>query len=197
MHGRILRSLSGACLLLFVSAVARAASPAPLSVVPHVDLQRYEGRWYEIARLPNFFQKQCVGDVTADYSLTPDGKVGVVNSCRLKDGERESVDGVARRARPDGPAAKLEVSFVPRALRWLPFTWGDYWIIALGPDYSWSLVGTPDREYLWVLSRSPTMDDATYDAILATAARQGFDTTAVSRTRQTVRADRTGSGPPP
>ncbi len=155
-----------------------------LRVVPSVDLARYAGRWYEIARLPNRFQRSCAGEVTANYTLRDDGKVTVVNECRRQNGNTIRAEGLARPTRHNS-TAKLEVRFAPSFLSFLPLVWGDYWIVDLASNYSYAVVGTPDRRYFWILSRTPQMDDATYQGIVSRAAAQNFDTSRVVRTRQT------------
>jgi apolipoprotein D and lipocalin family protein len=152
-----------------------------------VDLARYAGRWYEIARLPNRFQDQCAGDVVATYTLRPDGRVTVVNECRKKDGRTTRAEGIARLADEKGPASRLKVRFAPAALSFLPFVWGDYWILELDHDYRHAAVGDPARKYLWILSRSPKMDAATYDSLAAAAGRLGFDTARLVATPQSAR----------
>jgi apolipoprotein D and lipocalin family protein len=152
-----------------------------------VDLARYAGRWYEIARLPNRFQDQCAGDVAATYTLRPDGRVTVVNECRRKDGRTARAEGVARRADEKGPSSRLKVRFAPAVLSFLPFVWGDYWILELDRDYRHAVVGDPTRKYLWILSRSPEMDTATYESLAAAAGRLGFDTKRLARTPQSAR----------
>jgi len=162
-----------------LAALAACSSPPanrdaakPLSVESSVDIDRYLGRWYEIARLPNGFEKGCEG-VTADYSLLPDGKIKVVNSCRkgAPDGKLKVANGRARIA-DETTNAKLEVSFFG------PF-WGDYWILWLPEDYSMSLVGEPSGRYLWILSRTPTISDDVKEAALNRLQRFGYDTTAL------------------
>src|SRR5512140_3247330 len=131
----------------------------PLETVAHVDLSRYVGTWYEIANFPQSFQRGCTA-TTATYTLRPDGDIDVLNRCRKGslEGEEKAASGRARVV--DGSTnAKLEVSF------FRPF-WGDYWIIDLAEDYSYAVVGHPGRDYLWILSRTPAMADATYQAIL-------------------------------
>ena len=157
---------------------------APLPTQDWVDLARYAGRWYEIARLPNRFQEQCAGDVAATYTLRPDGRVSVVNECRGRDGKSRRAEGVARPADEKGPASRLKVRFAPPWLSFLPLVWGDYWIVGLDPDYRYAVVGDPSRKYLWVLSRSPTMDAATYELLRASAGRLGFDTARLVLTPQ-------------
>ena len=158
-----------AAVMLVGWAPARAAAPLP--VVPRLDLDRYAGTWHEIARYPNFFERMCARDVTAKYTPNADGTISVVNACRKEDGAMQSVEGIARVAAP----AKLEVRFAPAWLGWLPFVWGDYWVIDLAPDYSYAVVGEPSREYLWVLARDPRMDDATYARIAGSLANFGYD----------------------
>ena len=104
----------------------------PLDVVPSVDLQRYAGTWYEIARLANKFQRQCESDVTATYSLLEDGDIQVVNRCRREGGEVSEVTGRAKLASEDKSNAKIKVLFAPAFLSFLPFVWADYWIIESG-----------------------------------------------------------------
>ncbi|HUU82821.1 MAG TPA: lipocalin family protein [Phycisphaerae bacterium] len=129
-----------------------------LQVVDYVDLDRYLGKWYEIARYPNDFEQNCVG-VTADYSLRNDGQIRVVNTCRNPDGgTKKRIEGTAR-VDDRSSNAKLKVSFF-----W-PFS-GAYWIIDLDPDYRYAVVGEPGRKFFWILSRTPTMDDETLDGIL-------------------------------
>lgn len=183
-------TLASLALTLAMALPAGAAEPAAaqsaLPVVAHLDLQRYSGRWYEVARLPNFFQKKCVGDVSADYSPLPSGQVSVVNRCRTADGSVTQSDGIARKVAPrPGEAAdvgRLEVRFAPAWLGWLPLVWGDYWVIDIADDYSTALVGTPNRDYLWLLSRKPTLANEEVERWLAKAAALGFDTQAVERT---------------
>ncbi len=166
--------------------LAGAEQPRALVVVPSVELTRYTGKWYEIARLPNRFQKNCVSDVTAVYSLLADNQMKVVNGCRQKNGQTEQAEGQARVTNKRGPNSKLEVRFAPAWLSWLSAVWGDYWIIALATDYSYSVVGTPDRKYLWILARTPHLDEAIYQRILQQTATQGF---AVAQLVQTSQAN--------
>ena len=157
---------------------------APLQVVAPVDLTRYAGLWYEQARLPNRFEKDCAAPVTAHYTPMPDGTVQVRNSCTLADGRIEEAEGVARVVPVAGQpgAGRLKVRFAPSWLGWLPFAWGDYWILKLDREYQVALVGTPDREYLWLLSRAPQLDEATISAELEYARTLGFAVDRVVRT---------------
>lgn len=162
-----------------------AAAPPPTQ--DWVDLERYAGRWYEIARLPNRFQEKCAGDVAATYTLRADGRVRVVNECRRTDGSTTRAEGVARRAEASGPASRLKVRFAPAVLSFLPFVWGDYWILELDRGYRHALVGDPARKYLWILGRDPAMDAETYQGLAAAAARLGYDTSRLVRTPQSAR----------
>jgi apolipoprotein D and lipocalin family protein len=149
----------------------------PLETVAHVDLSRYAGTWFEIASFPQRFQRGCTG-TTATYTPRAGGEVEVVNRCRKDslDGEEKSVRGRARVV-DRTTNAKLEVSF------FRPF-WGDYWIVDLADDYSFAVVGHPGRDYLWILSRTATMPDATYEQILARLRTKGYETSRLARTLQ-------------
>ncbi len=155
-----------------------------LEVVPTVDLNKYAGVWYEIARLPNGFQKQCAGDVTATYTLLDNGRIKVVNRCRKENGEIEEAEGEAKLSGDDAPKSKLKVRFAPAFLSFLPFVWGDYWIIALAPDYSYAVIGEPARKYLWVLSRTPVMNESALNTLLDQIKAKGYDLTGLVRTIQ-------------
>ena len=156
--------------LLLVTSVASAAEP--LMTVGNVDLARYAGRWFEIAKYPNRFQKQCLAETTATYALRDDGNVSVVNRFRTVNGVDEA-NGVARPV--DGRTDRLEVSFLPAALRWLPIGWGSYWIIELAPDYRYVVIGEPSRDYLWVLSRTPALSEDDRRSIEARLPAHGYD----------------------
>ena len=170
--------------LLFAGSLcAQVNSHEPLTAVPEVDLSRYMGIWYEIARLPNKFQDHCTGDVTATYSLLDDGDIKVINSCRRSDGGMSVVEGRAKRAGDDEPDSKLKVRFAPAILSFLPFVWGDYWIILLAPDYSHAVIGEPDRKYLWILARTPSIDDAALENLLDQIRLKGYDLTGLLRTK--------------
>jgi apolipoprotein D and lipocalin family protein len=173
--------------MMLARALLTTLAAAPLPTQDWVDLERYAGRWYEIARLPNRFQDRCAGDVAATYTLRPDGRVTVVNECRTPDGRTTRAEGVARRADDKGPASRLKVRFAPAALSFLPFVWGDYWILALDRDYRYAVVGGPSRKYLWILSRSPELDAAVFESAVDAAGRLGFATARLVRTPQSVR----------
>jgi apolipoprotein D and lipocalin family protein len=173
--------------MILPGALLMTIAAAPLPTQDWVDLARYAGRWHEIARLPNRFQEQCAGDVVASYTLRPDGRVTVVNECRKKDGTVTRAEGVARRAEAKGPASRLKVRFAPAFLSFLPFVWGDYWIVELDGDYRYAVVGDPSRKYLWILSRRPVMDEGTYASLAERALGLGFDTSRLLRTPQSSR----------
>jgi apolipoprotein D and lipocalin family protein len=144
----------------------------PLEVVPHVDLKKYLGKWYEIAHLPARFQDGCM-DTTATYTLSDDGSISVLNECRRR-GKVKRAKGKAKVADTTS-GAKLKVTFF-----W-PF-YGDYWIINLGTDYEYAVVGTPNRKYLWILSRTPQMDDSLFSQLIDSVRSKGFDVTKLIKT---------------
>jgi apolipoprotein D and lipocalin family protein len=157
------------CFLLSMTVFAQKNLP---QTVQKVDLNKYAGLWYEIAKIPNRFQKHCVSGTTAEYRLKDDGKIEVINSCIDEDGQIDKADGIARIV-DSKSNAKLEVSFFS-ILGWRPF-WGDYWIIGLDEDYKWVVVGTPDRKYGWVLSRTPQLDQETMNLVYQILIDQGYD----------------------
>lgn len=152
-------------------------SESTVTTVAGVDFTRYAGKWYEIARFPNRFQRSCDRDVSATYTVRPDGKISVVNQCRTAGGSAKRATGSAQPASAKGPNSKLKVTFF-----W-PFS-GDYWILDLDPDYRWAIVGDPDRKYLWFLSRTPSISEELYRDLAARAARQGFNVARLVRTKQ-------------
>jgi len=162
-----------------------AQASGPVQTVPAVDLNRYLGDWYEIARFPNRFQRNCAGDVRASYARRDDGRIDVVNRCRAAEGEAIEARGVARVV-DTHTSAKLKVRFAPAALSFLPFVWGDYWILGLADDYSWATVGSPDRKYLWILARTPAIDAERFSAALDAARANGFDVERLAKTAQTM-----------
>lgn len=144
-----------------------------VTAVPHLDLDRYLGRWYEICRLPMKYEDEAATDITATYSFNDNGKVRVDNRCFNAEGE--PVQALGEATPVDDANSKLKVSFLPKALRWIPFTEGDYWVMKIDSAYQVSLVGTPDRKFLWILARSPDLSRPTWDDYLEEARRQGFD----------------------
>jgi apolipoprotein D and lipocalin family protein len=165
-----------------VLAADRGTAP-PLVPIRALDVPRYMGAWYEIAKYPNRFQKDCAGFTSAHYSLQPDKTVQVINRCRRADG---AIDEALGSARQQGGAnsPKLQVRFAPGWLSFLPMVWGDYWVIDLDPDYQLAAVSEPKREYLWILSRTPTVPPHAYADLLARLERQGFDPARLEMTRQ-------------
>ncbi|MDT7837303.1 lipocalin family protein [Aquabacterium sp. OR-4] len=160
--------------------VAPAVAPGALQPMAALDLPRYMGRWHELARYPNRFQRQCTGATTADYALLADGGVQVSNRCGLADGGTEQATGRARAVGPAG-TARLQVRFAPAWLAWLPQVWGDYWVVDLDADYRVAIVSEPQREYLWVLSRTPQLDEAGWQRITARLLALGFDPARLQR----------------
>jgi len=164
--------------LVGVFCVVRAAfGEVPLESVPKVDLSRYTGRWYEIARYSNRFERKCDSNVTATYTLRSDGKISVVNTCTTREGKLTESSGWAKVV-DQKTDSKLKVTFF-----W-PF-FGDYWIIDLSPNYEYAVVGEPSRKYLWILSRTAKMDDRLYAEITGRLAAKGYDATKLERGRQT------------
>ena len=143
-----------------------------LEVVPHVELEKYLGKWYEIAHLPARFQDGCT-DTTATYTLSDDGSISVLNECQ-RNGKVKQAKGKAKVVDKDS-GAKLKVTFF-----WPLY--GDYWIINLGKDYDYAVVGTPNRKYLWILSRTPRMDDKLFSQLLVFVKSQGFDVSNLIKT---------------
>ena len=143
-----------------------------LEVVPHVELEKYLGKWYEIAHLPARFQEGC-SDTTATYTLSKDGSISVLNEC-MKNGKVKKAKGKAKVV-DKSSGAKLKVTF------FRPF-YGDYWIIKLGNDYDYAVVGTPNRKYLWILSRTPQMDDNLFSQLIEFVKLKGFNVENLIRT---------------
>jgi apolipoprotein D and lipocalin family protein len=165
--------------LITIAACSGRGGDRPLEVVPSVDLNRYAGKWYEVARLPNRFERDCARDVTATYTLRPDGKITVLNECRKENGQLKSAKGTAKLADKNGPNTKLRVTFF-----W-PF-YGDYWIIDLDPEYRWAVVGEPGREFFWILSRTPSLPEDVIAGILERARGKGFELGNLIRPEQTA-----------
>ena len=160
--------------MISLSSTTQAETAAPRAV-DQVDIQKYAGKWYEIAHLPMYFQRKCVSNITAQYSVNADQTMGVLNSCRIENGEMISSEGVAYPQNQGN--SKLKVSFLPPGLRWIPFTRGHYWVLHVDPEYKVALVGGPSNKYLWILSREPQLHEATYESYLDTAKYYGYDIT--------------------
>lgn len=153
--------------------------------VSNVDLKQYSGKWFEIARYQNKFQKNCIGNTTATYTLKEDGKFDILNQCVKKNGTLIDAKGEGK-VIDKTSNSKLEVRFAPGYLAFLPSVWGDYWIIDLDPAYQYSVVGDPKREYLWILSRSPEMKVSTYQEILRKVETMGYEPAKLVKTSQNI-----------
>lgn len=177
-------ALGGALLLGLGIATMAYAKDEPLKTVDKVEVDRYLGVWYEVARKPLYFQNKCDRNVTATYTLNENGNVNVDNKCLSKDGSvNQSLGEAFIQNAPFN--TKLKVSFLPNAIRWLPFGRGDYWILKLDEDYQTVLVGEPGRKYLWVLSRDSQPDEAVVKEYLDYAKSVGYDLGDLIKTKQT------------
>ncbi len=164
-------------LLVACPSTTKKLNLPPVQTVPKVELDRYLGTWYEIASFPQSFQRGCHA-TTATYSMAEKGEIAVVNRCNKDalDGPLKTATGRARVV-DTTTNARLEVSFFG------PF-WGEYWVVDLDEDYQYAVVGHPGRDYLWVLSRSPTMEESVYQGILARLEAQQYPTDRLVRTVQ-------------
>lgn len=179
-------AIGGAVLLGLGMATMAYAQTKPLKTVEKLELDKYLGVWYEVARKPLYFQNKCDRDVTATYTLNENGNVAVDNRCYSKDGSlNQSIGEAFVQNAPFN--SKLKVSFLPEAIRWLPFGRGDYWVLKIDDDYQIVLVGEPRRKYMWVLSRSPQPDQAVVKEYLEYAKSVGYDLGDVIHTKQTVK----------
>jgi apolipoprotein D and lipocalin family protein len=151
----------------------------PVQTVPQLDLKRYAGHWYEVARLPARSEGPCAADATITYTWGPRG-VDVLNCCRLRNGRLRCASG-AGRVVAGSHGAKLELSRSPRWLRWLPFGWDGHWVLDVDDAYQTAVVGTPGRHGLWLLSRSPVIDGARLQQMVALAAAQGYRVSGLER----------------
>lgn len=184
-HSRAsLFSILGALLIGLGSSQATAQqSDQAVQTIASLDVPRYLGTWYEIAKFPNWFQKKCVSNTKAVYTAKPDGNLRVLNSCKTSGGETSEAEGLARQiGAKDSP--KLEVRFAPEWLSFLPLVWGDYWVIDLDSQYQVAAVSDPRREYLWVLSRTPQLDPKVYADLLQRLKQQQFDIQKLELTSQ-------------
>ena len=159
------------------------ALKAELTTIAALDVPRYLGTWYEIAKFPNRFQKKCVGNAKAEYNLKDDGTVQVINRCTLASGKISQAIGVARQV-GSASSPKLEVRFAPACVSFIPAVWGDYWIIDLDEGYQLVAVSEPSRKYLWVLSRTPKVDQKSYEELLDRLTNKGFDVQLLEVTQQ-------------
>jgi apolipoprotein D and lipocalin family protein len=181
--GSVSLHLALAIVCVTLGACAGVVSNGDLSTVASVDLSRYAGTWYEIARLPMWFQRHCV-DSKAIYSSRPDGLVGVHNECVTKSGGVEQADGVATVVDPK-TNARLAVAFDNWFARLFGSSReGNYWILDLDPEYRIAMVGTPDRRYLWILSRTPQLEDSTYQRLVERARQLGYPVSDLIKARR-------------
>jgi apolipoprotein D and lipocalin family protein len=158
--------------LVGLLSVVEAQTEKSVKTVANVDLDRYKGLWYEIAKIPNRFQRKCTSGTTAQYALRNDGKIDVINRCFDKEGKVIEARGIARIVDTESNA-KLKVSFVK--VLGLSLFWGDYWIIGLGEDYEYAIVGTPNRKYGWILSRTPALSQEKLENIFNLLREQGYN----------------------
>lgn len=168
----MLRPILTALVLSLLGQVSALASEP--DTVPDFELERYLGRWYQIALFPNRFQKKCRGETRAEYARV-DGKLQVSNFCADAAGKTMQVVGEARLNRDYNDPARLEVRFAPAWLGWLDVVWGDYWVLAIDEAYTAVIVGSPDRDYLWILARTNQLSRASYQQLLDVATSQGYD----------------------
>jgi apolipoprotein D and lipocalin family protein len=168
---------------VFSALVTALTAQAEVEPVPYVDLNRYLGTWYEIASIPQSFQKQCVSDTQAKYSEAELNTIEVQNTCKKADGSTSSAEGRAKVV-DDVSNAKLKVTFVKILGNWIYLFGGKYWIIDLHPDYDYAVVGHPKRTYGWILSRTPSLDHNLITTIAANLTTQGYDLCAFNMTNQ-------------
>lgn len=154
-----------------------------LTTVSNFNLEKYLGTWYEIARLPMKYQPEDSTDISAVYSLNENGKVRVQNRCL--DADKKLDESIGEATVIDAEHGKLEVSFLPEGFRWIPFTKGDYWVLKIDANYQTVLVGEPNQKFLWVLHRSPSLDENTKAEYLAYATSIGYDLTDLIHTVHT------------
>jgi len=166
---------------LFAQTTDGKSSDTP-QTVRSVDLSRYVGKWYEIAKIPNRFQKQCIRNTTATYRLRDDGKIDVLNICETEEGTLDSAKGIARIVDNESNA-KLEVSFVN--FLGLQLFWGDYWIIGLDSDYQYAVIGSPSRKYGWILSRTRELSGQQMEQVKSILQKNGYNFDDFEMTEQT------------
>jgi apolipoprotein D and lipocalin family protein len=160
-------------------------SPVPLEAIASLDVQRYMGTWYEVAKYPNWFQKRCIANTSATYAVQPNGMLQVLNRCQKEDGSITDALGEAKQV-GDANSPKLKVRFAPAWLSFLPFVWGNYWVIDLDSQYQLAAVSEPSRKYLWILSRTQTVEPKAYEALLQRLKQQGFNLDAIEISKQTT-----------
>lgn len=183
MITRLLTVCALLTMIFTASVLAQKSTPRELPTVPSLDLDRYSGKWFEIARYPNKFQKQCVRNTTATYTVKEKQRIEVLNECVTSKGTVKSAKGEAKVVENTNNT-KLKVRFAPAFLSPFGFVWGDYWVVDLGPDYEYSVVGDPERKYLWILSRQPQIPEGTYQNILRRVEELGFEPGRLEKTSQ-------------
>lgn len=169
--------------VLFIAGISLAAR-SEIPTAHYVDLNRYIGKWYEVASIPQSFQKQCVANTTADYSFADKGLIKVLNSCDTKNGKRDVAEGRAKVVEP-ATNSKLKVTFV-KFITWVFAFGGDYWILDIAPDYSYSLVGDPSLQYAWILSRTPSLSKEKFIELESKFKALGYDTCSILTSVQTA-----------
>ena len=169
--------------LVLIACTGLAFPAQPLPTVPALDLPRYLGSWFEIAKFPNWFQRKCVANTRAEYSLRSDGSLQVTNRCKMTSGKVDEAIGTARQI-GSASSPKLQVRFAPDWLSLIPAVWGDYWVIVLDENYQWVAVSEPGRDYLWVLSRTPRMEPQTYADLMLRLSGLGLDVQKLELTAQ-------------
>ena len=184
---KIAKIAIGSAVLLGLGATTMAyAQKESLPTVEKVELDRYLGKWYEVARKPLYFQNKCDRDVTATYTLNENGNIVVDNRCIKKDGEQTQSGGEAFVQNPP-QNTKLKVSFLPDFIRWIPVGRGDYWVLKLDENYQTVLLGELKLKYMWILSRDPQLDKNVVNEYLKYAQSVGDDLSDVIHTKQTAR----------
>jgi apolipoprotein D and lipocalin family protein len=157
--------------IVFTCSLAQASEVKP---VEKLDLDRYQGKWHEIAAIPQFFQRECVRDTVAEYGKLESGEIKVENTCSREEGGRKKIEGRAR-LYDSTETSKLTVTFLNLFGEYRYWAGGDYWVIALDPGYGWAVVGHPTRKYGWVLSRTPSLPQSTLAEIIGRIKAQGYD----------------------
>lgn len=181
--GLAVATLQLASLKVAAQTIATPAALPPVATISTLDVPRYMGTWYEIAKFPNRFQAKCTANTRAQYLAQTDGSVQVLNSCATADGS--TIDALGKAIQVGATnSPKLQVRFAPAWLSWLPMVWGDYWVIDLDADYQLAAVSDAKREYLWVLSRTPQVSAKAYDTLLQRLKAQHFDVQKLERTPQ-------------
>lgn len=170
-------------LTVWVACNANGQPSTEVKSIDQIEIARYMGSWYEIAKFPNWFQRKCAQNTQATYQLLKPAQIQVLNQCQTANGEVIQAIGMAR-PRVNGLPAQLEVRFAPSWMGWLPFAWGDYWVLDLDADYQLAAVGDPTRNYLWVLSRTSKISEVSYAALTQRLSLMGFDIKRLEKTTQ-------------